>query len=180
VRHAFAEIRAADESDAAAIAGVYAAYVTGSVVSFEKDPPDEREMRARMVETPRLPWYVALRDGAVVGYCYASHHKSRHAYRFAVDVSVYLENSERRRGTGRRLYERLLAELRQLGYVTAHGGITLPNPGSVGLHEAMGFQPVGVYPGVGYKFGSWHDVGWWQLALRPPPSDPPEPSPWSP
>jgi phosphinothricin acetyltransferase len=175
-----AEIRAADVGDAAAIAAVYAPHVESSVVSFEEVAPDADEMRRRMLAAPRLPWYVAIRSGDVVGYCYASHHKTRAAYRWSVDVSVYLAASEHRRGTGRRLYETLLPELAALGYVNAYAGVTLPNPASVGLHEAMGFTPVGVYTGVGFKQGSWHDVGWCQRALTERPAHPDEPRPWSP
>src|SRR4051812_26815276 len=136
-----AEIRAADVDDAAGIAAVYAPYVTDSVISFEERPPSTDEMRRRMVEQPRLPWLVAVRARDVVGYCYASRHKTRHAYRWSVDVSVYLAASEHRRGTGRRLYDRLFTELTDLGYVHAFAGVTLPNAASVGLHEAMSFAP---------------------------------------
>lgn len=172
-------IRPASASDAAAIAAIYRLYVTETVISFEADPPDATTMAARMGGRPSLPWLVAERDGRVVGYAYASAHRERAAYRWAADVSVYLDPDERGRGTGRALYGELLALLRDLGYVTVYAGITLPNPASVGLHESVGFRPVGVYRGVGYKHGRWHDVGWWRLALvDPPPADPAEPRPW--
>ncbi len=123
---------------------------------------------------------MAVRGSTVVGYCYAGHYRPRPAYRWSVDCSVYLAASEQRRGTGRRLYDALLPELRTLGYVTACAGIVLPNPASVALHEALGFRPVGVHRDIGFKHGSWHDVGRWQLALRPPPAEPVEPADWSP
>jgi L-amino acid N-acyltransferase YncA len=172
-------VRAAVQSDAAAIAAVYAPYVTDDVASFETDPPDAAEFARRMAVRPRLPWLVAERGGVVTGYCYGSRHRDRAAYRWSVDVSVYLDRSEHRRGTGRALYEPLLAELRSLGYVNAYAGIALPNDASVGLHEALGFRLVGIYRGVGYKFGAWRDVGWWQRALVAPPVDPPEPAEWA-
>ena len=172
-------IRAATAADAAAIAAVYRPYVTDSAISFESEPPRAGEMAGRMAAEPRMPWLVAERAGAVVGYAYASAHRERAAYRWAADVSVYLAETERGRGTGRSLYARLFAALRALGYVAAYAGIALPNPASVGLHESMGFRPVGVYRQVGYKFGRWHDVGWWQLALVDPlPAEPAEPRPW--
>jgi phosphinothricin acetyltransferase len=174
-----ARIRVALPADAAAISAVYAPYITDAVASFEEAVPDEAEMRRRMAAEPCLPWLVATRDGEVAGYAYGSRHHARASYRWAVDVSVYLRSSEYRRGTGRALYEVLLPQLRALGYVTAHAGITLPNPGSVGLHEALGFRPVGVYRNVGYKHGAWHDVGWWQLPLTEPPAHPAEPAPWA-
>jgi phosphinothricin acetyltransferase len=175
-----AAIRPADVRDAAGIAAVYRPYVTDSVASFETVPPDAAEIADRMRDTPRLPWLVACRDGVVVGYAYAGRHRSRPAYRWSVDCSVYLRADERGAGTGRALYERLLPELRELGYVTAFAGIALPNPGSVGLHTAMGFTPVGVYRAAGYKADRWHDVGWWQLPLREPPAEPGEPRAWTP
>jgi phosphinothricin acetyltransferase len=172
--------RPAVVADAAAIADVYRPYVTDSVASFETVPPDAAELARRMAAAPRLPWFVAARDGAVVGYAYAAAHRARAAYRWSVDTSVYLRADERGAGTGRALYERLLPVLAELGYVTAFAGIALPNDGSTGLHAALGFSPVGVYRGAGFKAGRWHDVGWWQLPLRPPPVEPAEPRPWVP
>jgi phosphinothricin acetyltransferase len=129
-----------------------------------------------MEETLRtLPWLVSERDGALVGYAYGSVHRTRAAYRWSVDVSVYVDRSVHRAGIGRALYAELLETLTRLGYYNAFAGITLPNAASVGLHEAMGFRPVGIYRNVGHKFGRWHDVGWWQLPLREPSPDPAEP-----
>jgi phosphinothricin acetyltransferase len=114
----------------------------------------------------------------VVGYAYASPHRDRAAYQWSVDVTVYVSPRAHRTGTGRRLYGLLLAILRQQGYHQAFGGITLPNTASVGLHEAMGFTPVGVYRRVGFKLGAWRDVGWWGVELGPPPSAPAPPRPF--
>jgi L-amino acid N-acyltransferase YncA len=175
-----ASIRPADVEDAAGIAAVYRPYVTDSVASFETVAPDAAEFARRMTAAPRLPWFVACRDDAVVGYAYAGRHRTRAAYRWSVDCSVYLAAGERGAGTGRALYERLLPELRELGLVTAFAGIALPNPASVGLHTALGFTPVGVYRAAGFKAGRWHDVGWWELPLQEPPQRPDEPRDWSP
>lgn len=167
----------ARRADAAAIAAVYAPAVQHTPASFELAPPDEREISSRMVSG--LPWFVARRGSAVVGYAYAGPHRARPAYRWAVDCSVYLSATEQGRGTSRLLYVQLLDELRRLGYVQAFAGITLPNPPSVGLHEAMGFCPVGVHRRVGFKLGRWHDVGWWQLSLvEPAPVTPTKPVRW--
>ncbi|WP_138760746.1 arsinothricin resistance N-acetyltransferase ArsN1 family B [Modestobacter altitudinis] len=175
-----AEVRPADVADAAAIAEVYRPYVTDSVASFETVAPDAGDLAQRMLSASRLPWFVACRDGAVVGYAYAARHRSREAYRWSVDCSVYLTAGERGAGTGRALYARLLPELAALGHVTAFAGIALPNPASVGLHTAVGFTPVGVYRAAGFKSGRWHDVGWWQRPLRELPPVPAEPVAWSP
>jgi phosphinothricin acetyltransferase len=124
------------------------------------------------------PWLVEERDGEVVGYAYGSEHRVRAAYRWAVEVTVYVDQAHHREGVGRRLYEALLDRLRVQGFRMAFAGITLPNDASVGLHEALGFQPVGVYSRIGWKAGAWQDVGWWQLDLAPGSNGPPaEPSP---
>ena len=160
-------IRLATAGDAAPIADIYAPNVTDAVISFEAEPPDAGEMRRRIAGTlERYPWLVCERRGRVWGYAYAGAHGSRAAYRWSVDVSVYVHGEAHRAGVGRALYTSLFAALELQGFYNAYAGATLPNPASVGLHEAMGFRPVGVYRGTGYKMGAWHDVGWWHLPLR--------------
>ncbi|WP_458206512.1 arsinothricin resistance N-acetyltransferase ArsN1 family B [Haladaptatus sp. NG-SE-30] len=181
-------IRLATESDAPQIAAIYEPIVRETVISFETDPPDETEMADRISATlPTYPWLVCEHDGETLGYAYASSHRSRDAYQWSVDVSVYVRADHRRSGVGRGLYESLFALLRPQGFYNAYAGIALPNPASVGLHESMGFEQVGVYRNVGYKNGAWHDVGWWQLRFSlgtsatsadsdtPPDPDPPSP-----
>lgn len=171
-------IRFAREEDAAAIAAIYAPEVLETAITFEIEPPSIDETRRRIADTLRqYPWLVCERDGEVLGYAYATTHRTRAAYRWSVDVSVYLHRAARGRGLGRALYTSLFAILPQQGFASAHAGITLPNPASVGLHESMGFAPVGVYPGVGHKLGAWHDVGWWALDLQARPAAPTEPLP---
>ncbi|HJT98923.1 MAG TPA: arsinothricin resistance N-acetyltransferase ArsN1 family B [Rhodanobacteraceae bacterium] len=174
-----AAYRIATLDDAAAIAAIYAPYVDASIVSFETEAPDRAEI-ARRIERigAQYPWLVATLDERVVGYAYACENRARLAYRWSVDAAVYLDASAHRQGIGRGLYERLFAILREQGYVNAFAGISLPNAGSVGLHEAMGFRLIGVHRNVGYKLGAWRDVGWWQLALADPPADPREPLPF--
>jgi len=163
------ELRLATRDDAAGIAAIYGPIVAATPISFEIEPPDEPEMRRRVQETlAAYPWLVCEHRGRVVGYAYASRHAARAAYRWSVDTSVYVHPGFHRRGIGRGLYTSLFRILAAQGYVNAYAGITLPNPGSVALHESVGFQPVGVYRRAGYKLGAWHDVGWWQRALQPP------------
>ena len=175
-------VRAAQAGDAPALAEIYRPYVEASAISFEDTAPDGPKMAARMLASPRLPWLVAgAHTGHVAGYAYATAHRSRAAYRWAVDCSIYLKPGDQGRGTGRLLYSQLLTALSALGYRRAYAGIALPNAASVGLHEAMGFTHVGVYRDVGYKLGRWHDVGWWELPLTGCTGQAPqEPKPWSP
>lgn len=172
-----AVIRPVEAGDAPGIAAIYAPNVTDAVTSFELEPPDAAELARRIaVTTAAHPWLVCTRAGEVAGYVYASSHLTRAAYQWSANVTVYVDRRLHRSGVGRALYTSLFALLRLQGFYNAYGGITLPNAGSVGLHEAMGFQPVGVYPGVGYKLGAWHDVGWWGLELQSKPAgQPPAP-----
>ncbi len=151
--------------DAAACAAIYAPYVTDTVISLEEAAPSETEMAARIAR--HHAWLIAELDGEPVGFAYGSQHRERAAYRWAADVSVYIDPHAHRRGIGRQLYSELLQTLTGLGYYVACAGITLPNEGSVALHESFGFEQVGVYRNIGFKFGAWHDVGWWQTQLRP-------------
>lgn len=160
------EIRVATPRDAEAVVDIYAPIVRETAISFEIDPPSVSEMQQRMEETLlQWPWLVCERQGEVLGYVYATRHRARAAYQWSVDVSVYIRDGMRRTGIGRALYTSLFKLLVLQRFHNCYAGITLPNPGSVGLHEALGFQPVGVYRRVGYKMAAWHDVGWWQLAL---------------
>jgi phosphinothricin acetyltransferase len=169
IRHAEAR------SDAGACSEIYAPLARDSAVSFEAEAPSRDEL-ARRIERVSLthPWLVAEDDGSVVGYAYGSQHRERAAYRWAVDVAVYVGVEHRRRGVGRALYDGLLPLLSRQGFYSACAGITLPNDPSVRLHEACGFKLVGVYRRIGWKAGAWRDVGWWQRELRDGDGDAPE------
>ncbi len=159
-------IRLALPEDAAALAALYAPYVRDTAISFETEPPDAAEMAARMAAIlPRYPWLVVEQNGAIRGYAYASPHRARAAYRWSADVTVYVEQGAAGQGLGRTLYRHLIDILRAQRFRGLFAGIALPNAASVGLHEAMGFTPIGIYRRVGFKQGAWRDVGWWQLDL---------------
>lgn len=160
------ELRVARPTDGVDIQAIYGPVVAETVISFEFDVPTVEEMTSRLVRTlDRHPWLVAEDGDRVVGYAYAADHSDRAAYGWSTDVSVYIHPEVRRTGVGRALYTALFEILRIQGFRRAFAGVTVPNPGSVGLHESMGFVPVGIYRTVGWKFGRWHDVGWWQHQL---------------
>lgn len=173
-------IRVATPADADQVSIIYAPIVRDTVISFELQSPAPDEMRQRITRTlTTFPWLVFEDRGRLAAYAYASRHRERSAYQWSVDVSVYVEPGARRRGLGRRLYQALLGILRAQGFYTALAGIALPNRASVGLHEALGFEPIGVYRNVGYKLGGWRDVGWWALALRAYDPSPRPPRPFA-
>ncbi len=160
-------LRLATPDDAPGVQAIYAPIVRETVISFEFEPPTVAEMQLRIETTLRtLPWLVVESKDLILGYAYATKHRERAAYQWSTDTSVYVAEEARGRGIARRLYTCLFGMLEDLGYYNAFAGITLPNPASVGFHEAMGFQPIGIYHNVGHKFAAWHDVGWWQKVLR--------------
>jgi phosphinothricin acetyltransferase len=170
-------VRAAKHEDAAAVARVYAPYVRDTVVTFEVEPPDAPTMARRIGDTlETYPWLVAENvAGDVVGYAYAGRHRERSAYRWTIDTTIYIDPAHRRSGVGKKLYRSLLDTLRGQGFRSAFAEIVLPNPGSVGLHERMGFNKIGIHHDIGFKLGSWCDIGYWRLGLSSgtaPQSDP--------
>jgi phosphinothricin acetyltransferase len=172
-------IRVANEADAQQIRAIYAPHVESGVASFETDVPDVETMRARMRKLlPTHPWLVCVDGEYIAGYAYAGLHRERAAYRWSTEVTAYVHADYRGRGVGKRLYAALCTLLRTQGYVNAYAGITLPNEASVALHESCGFKPCALYRHTGHKFGTWYDVGWWQLVLQPPPPSPAEPIPF--
>jgi L-amino acid N-acyltransferase YncA len=162
-------IRSADpQRDAAACAAIYAPYVESTVISFEDVPPDAAEFAHRIEKYSKTHHFlVAEEEGAVVGYAYACEWATRPAYRWSVETSVYVDSERRGGGAGRALYLELFERLRAQGFRIAVAGVTLPNPASIGLHESMGFEPIGALRDIGWKSGAWHDVGYWQLYLQP-------------
>ena len=169
-------LRDATGRDAPACAAIYAPYVTDTAISFELEPPTVADMAGRIAAAAdRHAWLLLEDAGRVVGFAYGQAFAQRAAYRWACQTSIYLEVGRRRTGGGRALYEALLARLAGRGYRRAFAGMTLPNEASVGLHRALGFEPVGVYRRVGWKHGAWHDVAWVQKTIgrdQDPPAEP--------
>ena len=159
-------IRPATAADAPQIAEIYNQHVRETVITFEEQPVADEEMARRIAETmAEYPWLVSELDGVMVGYAYASSWKRRSAYRYAVESTIYLAPEFHGRGLGSELYRALIAEMRARGFHCAIGGISLPNPASIALHEKLGYKHIGQFREVGWKFGKWVDVGHWELLL---------------
>jgi L-amino acid N-acyltransferase YncA len=160
-------IRAATIADAEALAEIYNHYITNTVVTFEEEavPASEIAERMKVVWSASLPWLVAEVDGRVAGYAYASKWNGRCAYKFSAEITVYLAPAHAGRGLGSELYGRLFSILRDRGMHAVIGGIALPNAASVALHEKLGLERVALFKEVGFKFGRWIDVGYWQRTL---------------
>ena len=171
-------IRLASVADAAQICEIYCPIVRGTAISFEQAAPDVQEIAACITKTlGQHPWLVCDINHRVAGYAYGSSFRSRSAYQWTVETTVYVHSDYQRRGIARALYASLIAILRQQGYCNAIGVIALPNDASVRVHESIGFWKIGVFKNMGCKLGKWHDTGWWQLELRPMPAQPQPPRP---
>ena len=171
-------IRLASTADAPQICEIYRPIVSDTAISFEQTAPDADEIAARITQTlEQYPWLVCDINRQIAGYAYGSSFRSRSAYQWTVETTVYVHPDYQRRGISRALYASLIAILRQQGYCNAIGVIALPNDGSIGAHETLGFRKIGVFENMGYKLNEWRDTGWWQLELRPMPAEPQPPRP---
>ena len=159
-------IREVKKQDARAIADIYNYYITDTIVTFEEEVVQGGEMSNRIENiSSKFPWIVYEKDGAVVGYAYANHWKSRCAYRYSVETTVYLKHGEEGKGIGSLLYQELISRAKDMGCHVLIGGISLPNAGSIALHEKFGFEKIALFKEVGFKFDKWIDVGYWELIL---------------
>ncbi|MEO1450728.1 MAG: arsinothricin resistance N-acetyltransferase ArsN1 family B [Bacteroidota bacterium] len=160
-------IRPVLPADAPAIVAIYNYYISHSTITFEEVEieADEMERRIRDVST-KYPWFVFEEAGHIQGYAYATAWKSRSAYDRSVECTVYLDPNAKGKGIGSRLYERLIAELKERKFHALIGGVALPNEASIRLHEKFGFEKVAQFREVGFKFGKWIDVGYWELLFK--------------
>jgi L-amino acid N-acyltransferase YncA len=160
-------IRTAIASDADSIARIYNHYILNTIITFEEQAVSASEIVELITEvtSASLPWLVAEHDGQIMGYAYASKWKGRCAYRFSVEITVYLDPNSVGKGYGTKLYEQLFASLRECGMHVVIGGIALPNTASIALHEKLGLRKVAHFSEVGFKFNKWIDVGYWQAML---------------
>lgn len=160
-------IRLATAYDAPGIAAIYDPICRETPISFETEAPGPDEMARRLEAVlVRLPWLVCVRGDEVLGYASAKPYNDRPAYQWTLEASIYVAEASRGQGVARALYTALFEIVTAQGYHAISAGITLPNEASVRLHAAFGFEPIGVFPAVGYKHGAWHDVGYWRRVLK--------------
>ncbi|MCH5287644.1 MAG: N-acetyltransferase [Christensenellaceae bacterium] len=167
-------IRPAETADAAAIAAIYSHYVRETCITFICKEPSAQHYAAQIAEG-KYPFLVAEEEGEVIGFAYASAFRPHDAFRWDVELTIYLRPGREGKGTGSRLMSALLDELTRLGYLTAYSCITVPNEPSVALHRRFGFDELGVFPATGYKHGQWHGVLWMSKTLADLPNPPEEP-----
>jgi phosphinothricin acetyltransferase len=161
-------IRSAEHSDSTAIAAIYNHYVAETVITFEEEPihPADMARRIQDVQSASLPWLVAVENSEILGYAYAAPWKTRSAYRFSVEITVYVAVHSVGRGIGSMLYGGLFSTLETLPVHAVIGGIALPNDPSIALHEKFELKKVAHFQQVGFKFNRWVDVGYWERILR--------------
>lgn len=159
-------IREALPQDAKAICDIYNPFVTDSTVSFEVEPVTVVEMQKRIADIQMAyPYFVVLKGDQLVGYAYASSWRSRYAYRFCAETTIYMAETARGTGLGQHLYKALLAELKMRGFTEAIAGIGGDNPASEGFHQKLGFEFVGRFERVGFKFDQWLSATFYQCSL---------------
>lgn len=162
-------IRLAQNADIPSMLEIYSPYVLNTAISFETTPPSFLEFQKRVLEIlEQYPWIVCEDNKQLVGYAYAGPYKSRCAYGWSVESTVYVHQGFHNKGIGKALYLQLLDLLKSQGAVNVIAGIALPNLASVGLHEALGFEKVAHFRDIGFKLGQWWDVGYWQMQLQKP------------
>ena len=164
-------IRSATPADAARLCEIYNHYVLTDVATFEEEPVLVEEMRQRVEEVQKHFFWLVYEDaGDVIGYAYAGKWKARAAYRYSVELSVYLSPARQGRGIGKQLYAELLRRLRERDVHSVVGGVAGGNEASMALHRSFGFEKVACFRDVGHKFGRWIDVTYFQLLLPEPSS----------
>ena len=159
-------IRLANEADVAPMLAIYAPYIEDTAITFDTTVPSLFDFNQKINKIQQeAPCLICEVDGAVVGYAYADAHRSKGAYKWTREVSVYIPKEYQAKKYGTALYYSLIDLLKCQRYRNVVAGITLPNIPSVSFHERFGFHQVGVYDNVGFKLGKSQRVGWWQLSL---------------
>ncbi len=160
-------IRFVEPKDAVQILDIYQPFILRTSVSFETEVPSLEAFQNRIENyAEKAPWLVAEENNTIIGYAYATVHRSRQAYQWNQEVTAYTHPEHLRKGVAKALYLKLLSYLKKMGYAKAIAIITLPNDPSLKFHQALGFQLIGIMKNVGYKFNQWHDTSWWDIQLQ--------------
>lgn len=160
-------IRFLKKEDCDQVLEIYAPYILETAISFETEVPSLEEFQDRcLAVASQYPWLVYEEDGKILGYAYGSSHRSRCAYSWSCEVSVYIDQDHHKKGLGKKLYEALFPILKEQGYYNLFAGVTQPNVPSDKIHTRLGFEKIGTYKNIGYKFSEWRDVTWYQLELN--------------
>lgn len=168
-------VRYANFADAPVIRDIYAHYVRRTAITFATTEPTTADFVAQ-ISDPRYPFLAAEHNGRLVGFAYADTFRTKEAYHWDVELTIYLAPGIEGQGIGSELMAELLRILEKQGYVNAYSCITLPGERSVALHRKFGFRELGVFPRAGFKHGEWHDVVWMGKTLRDPANDPDSPN----
>ncbi|WP_024734719.1 GNAT family N-acetyltransferase [Enterocloster asparagiformis] len=160
------KIRPAVAADAAALLEIYAPYVRETTITFEYETPGKETFAGRIEGiAAEYPYLVCEIDGRIAAYAYGHRHMERAAYQWNAELSVYVDRGQLRRGIGRALYQAVMEILKLQNVQTVYGIVTSPNENSERLHVAMGFTKRALFPQMGYKFGGWLDVAWYEKNL---------------
>ncbi|MEM1134520.1 MAG: N-acetyltransferase family protein [Bacteroidota bacterium] len=160
-------IRLASEEDITGILEIYNPIVVSTPISFEYEVPSDKTLKERFFKKYKhYPFIVGLQDNRLTGYAYASPHRERTAYQWAVETSIYVHPKYKNKGFATCLYTSLLKILKVLGYFNAYAGIVTPNKASEAFHQSMGFKHIGTYSGIGFKLDKWHNVNWWEYEIQ--------------
>ncbi|MFD0989526.1 GNAT family N-acetyltransferase [Mariniflexile jejuense] len=159
-------IRNVQIQDAQQLVDIYNYYVINSIVTLDLVPFSKKDFEEKIsLISTEFPFIVFEEHNEILGYAYANTFRTKPAYNNTVELTIYIKNSEIGKNIGKKLYSELLSELKSRNYHVIIGGLTLPNDASVKLHENFGFEKVAHFKEVGYKFDTWHDVGFWQLTF---------------
>ena len=170
------QIRLINDTDAEAVLEVYKPYILNTSITFEYEVPGIAEFDERIKTiTVEYPWLVCLQNGEIIGYAYGCKHRYRTAYNWSAESTIYMKSDFHGKGIGRVLYNTLFSILQFQGFINVYAGVGLPNVKSEGFHAAMGFEKIGDFTKIGYKFGKWHDVRWFQKHLSEHRVEPPTP-----
>lgn len=157
-------VQSASIHDCEQILEIYSYYIKNTAITFEESVPSIEAFRERFnTVSSAYPWLVYKVDGNIMGYAYASMHRSRSAYKNSCETTLYVDRKYSGKGVGSQLYKKLLLELKTKGYMCLLAGITQPNIAGTKIHEDFGFKKIGTFNNIGFKFNKWQDVTWYQL-----------------